>query len=146
MRLLAGQKEIAIEVGANDRPRVAGDPLRLRELLTILLDNSLKYSDPGDAVSVDVRSRDGKAVLQVSDTGHGIPEEALPRIFERFYRVDKARSRPDGRASAPEEGGTGLGLSIARWIADVHKGTIGIESEPGRGTVVTVGLPLASGG
>jgi signal transduction histidine kinase len=137
MRLLATPKEIAIEMGTNDAPRVAGDPLRLRELLTILLDNSLKYSDPGDAVSVNVRSEDGKAVLQVSDTGHGIPEEALPRIFERFYRVDKARSR--------EEGGSGLGLSIARWIADVHRGTIGIESAPGRGTVVTVGLPLASG-
>jgi signal transduction histidine kinase len=135
MQVLAGRRDIAVAVRENDRPRVEGDPLRLRELLTILLDNSLKYSDPGGAVSVDVRSQEGKAVLRVADSGHGIPQEALPRIFERFYRVDKARSR--------EEGGSGLGLSIARWIADVHRGTIGIESEPGRGTVVTVGLPLA---
>jgi signal transduction histidine kinase len=134
MRLLAAPKEITIAVTADDRPHVAGDPLRLRELLTILLDNSLKYSDPGDRVSVDVRAENGRAVLRVTDTGHGIPEEALPRLFERFYRADKARSR--------EQGGSGLGLSIARWIADVHRGTIGIESEPGRGTVVTVGLPL----
>jgi signal transduction histidine kinase len=135
MRLLAAPKEITIAVSADDRPHVAGDPLRLRELLTILLDNSLKYSDPGDRVSVDVRSENGRALLRVTDTGHGIAQEALPRLFERFYRADKARSR--------EQGGSGLGLSIARWIADVHRGTIGIESEPGRGTVVTVGLPLA---
>jgi signal transduction histidine kinase len=135
MRLLAGEKEISIDVRTNGDTVVAGDPLRLRELLTILLDNSLKYSDEGDSVTVDVRPQAGQGLLQVSDTGRGIPEEALPRIFERFYRADKARAR--------EMGGSGLGLSIAKWIADVHRGTIGIESEPGRGTTVTVGLPLA---
>jgi signal transduction histidine kinase len=105
-------------------------------LLTILIDNSLKYSDAGARVDVKVTGERGRAVVQVSDTGRGIPKEALPRIFERFYRADRARSR--------ELGGAGLGLAIARWITDTHRGTIGIESEAGRGTTVTVELPLVS--
>jgi signal transduction histidine kinase len=136
MRLLAEPRDISIEVQADGTTVVSGDPLRLRELITILLDNSLKYSDDGASVRVSVSPDAGRALLSVSDTGRGIPEDALPQIFERFYRADKARSR--------EMGGSGLGLSIARWIADVHKGTIGIESTPGSGTTVTVGLPLAT--
>jgi signal transduction histidine kinase len=136
MRLLAEPRDISIEVEADGSTVVSGDPLRLRELITILLDNSLKYSDDGASVRVRVSPDGARALLSVSDTGRGIPEEALPQIFERFYRADKARSR--------EMGGSGLGLSIARWIADVHKGTIGIESTPGSGTTVTVGLPLAT--
>jgi len=135
MRLLAEQRDISIAVDAGDETIVSGDPLRLRELITILLDNSLKYSEEGAAVTVRVRPDSGRAVLKVTDTGRGIPTEAMPKLFDRFYRADKARSR--------EMGGSGLGLSIAKWIADVHKGTIGIESIPGQGTTVTVGLPLA---
>jgi len=85
---------------------------------------------------VNVSGEHGKAVVRVSDTGRGIPKEALPRIFDRFYRADKARSR--------ELGGSGLGLAIARWIAETHKGSIQIDSEVGRGTTVTVELPLLS--
>jgi len=81
-----------------------------------------------------LRSPGGKALVRVSDTGHGIPAESLPHIFDRFYRVDKARSR--------EAGGTGLGLSIARWIAEAHGGSIHAESTPGEGTTMTVELPL----
>jgi signal transduction histidine kinase len=136
MRLLAEQRDISIAVDAGDETIVSGDPLRLRELITILLDNSLKYSEEGAAVTVRVRPDSGRAVLKVTDTGRGIPTEAMPKLFDRFYRADKARSR--------EMGGSGLGLSIAKWIADVHKGTIGIESIPGQGTTVTVGLPLAA--
>ena len=136
MKLLAEGRGIAIDLKAEGDPTVPGDALRLRELLTILLDNSLKYSDAGASVAVSVRTSGQKAVLQVSDSGHGIPAEALPRIFERFYRVDKARSR--------EVGGSGLGLSIAKWIAELHHGSIDIESTPGKGTTVTVGLPLAA--
>jgi signal transduction histidine kinase len=135
MRLLAEPRDISIEVDADGETLVSGDPLRLRELITILLDNSLKYSEEGAAVTVRVRPDAGRAVLAVSDTGRGIAPEAMPQVFDRFYRADKARSR--------EMGGSGLGLSIAKWIADVHKGTIGIESVPGLGTTVTVGLPLA---
>jgi signal transduction histidine kinase len=136
MRLLAEPRDISIAVDAGDETIVSGDPLRLRELITILLDNSLKYSEEGAAVTVRVRPDSGRAVLKVTDTGRGIPIEAMPKLFDRFYRADKARSR--------EMGGSGLGLSIAKWIADVHKGTIGIESTPGQGTTVTVGLPLAA--
>jgi signal transduction histidine kinase len=135
MRLLADPRDISIEVQADGETIVSGDPLRLRELITILLDNSLKYSEEGAAVTVRLHPDSGRAVLAVSDTGRGIPPEAVPKLFDRFYRADKARSR--------EMGGSGLGLSIAKWIADVHKGTIGIESAPGKGTTVTVGLPLA---
>jgi signal transduction histidine kinase len=136
MRLLAEAKGITIEVSGGADPAVPGDPVRLRELLTILLDNSLKYSDAGTSVAVEVTSEGETAVLRVSDAGHGIAAEELPRIFERFYRADKARSR--------ESGGSGLGLSIARWIAEAHGGSIEIESTPGQGTTVTVRLPLAT--
>ncbi len=137
MRLLADEKRISINAGSNGAVSVRGDPTRLRELVTILLDNSIKYSDPGASVHVSVHPLPGKASLQVTDTGRGIPKEALPNIFERFYRADKARSR--------QMGGAGLGLAIARWIVEVHGGTIGIRSEAGRGTTVTVDLPLAGG-
>jgi signal transduction histidine kinase len=137
MRLLADQSQIAVEAHTDGPAIVEGDELRLRELLTILIDNALKYSDAGARVDVNVSAAGGRAVVEVRDTGRGIPKEALPRIFERFYRADKARSR--------ELGGTGLGLAIARWTAESHGGTIRIDSEVGHGTVVTVELPLVSG-
>ncbi len=136
MRLLAEPKQITIEVQAGDALQVRGDPARLRELLMVLLDNAIKYSDAGAPVRVALQPLPGKARLQVSDSGRGIPPEALPHIFDRFYRVDKARSR--------EMGGSGLGLAIAKWIADSHEGTIHIESAPGAGTIVTVELPALS--
>lgn len=133
MRLLAEPKKITLETHASSSVVVRGDATRLRELLTVLLDNAIKYSDDGASVRLDVRRDDGKALVAVSDNGRGIPAAALPRIFDRFYRVDKARSR--------EMGGTGLGLAIAKWIVDCHKGTIGIDSAPGKGTTVRVELP-----
>ncbi len=136
MRLLAAENEITIDVQTQGSSIVEGDELRLRELLTILIDNSLKYSDAGGRVDVTVSGEHGKAVVRISDTGRGIPKESLPRIFDRFYRADKARSR--------ELGGSGLGLAIARWIAETHNGSIQIDSEVGRGTTVTVELPLLS--
>ncbi|TMC00670.1 MAG: hypothetical protein E6J42_00020 [Chloroflexi bacterium] len=136
MRLLSAEKQVSINAHADGPAIVEGDPLRLRQLLTILVDNSIKYSPAGAAVDVRARAAGERALLQVTDNGRGIPAEAVPQIFERFYRVDKARSR--------EMGGAGLGLSIARWIAETHGGSIDIQSEPGKGTTVTVALPLAS--
>jgi len=133
MRLLAGPKNISIEAQTAGPIHVTGDTTRLRELATILIDNAIKYSDPGAAVRVSVRAADGKARLQVTDSGRGIPPEALPHLFDRFYRADKARSR--------EMGGSGLGLAIAKWIAEAHGGSIRVESAPGTGATVTVELP-----
>lgn len=134
MGLLARPKGINIETEAESPLIVEGDEMRLRELLTILLDNAIKYSGDGASVRLRVAQRDGKAVATVADTGAGIPPEALPHIFDRFYRVDKARSR--------EMGGAGLGLAIAKWIAEAHKGSIRVDSALGRGTTVTVELPV----
>jgi signal transduction histidine kinase len=136
MRLLAARKQIAIESDTEGPVNVEGDDTRLRELLTILIDNSIKYSDEGSSVKVSVEESDGQAQLTVSDNGRGIPQEALPQIFDRFYRADKARSR--------EMGGTGLGLAIAKWIVDSHHGLIDIDSRPGEGTTVLVALPAKS--
>src|SRR5262249_9400772 len=98
-----------------------------------LLDNALKYTPEGGAVEVEVRRAAREAVVTVRDPGVGIPAEHMPHVFERFYRVDKARSRA--------EGGAGLGLSIARSVVVAHGGHIELTSPPGRGTVVTVTLP-----
>jgi signal transduction histidine kinase len=114
---------------------VAGDADRLKQLVLILLDNALKYAPQGGSVAVGVQPLarngvDGVAV-RVSDTGPGIPPEEVERIFERFYRVDRARGA----------GGSGLGLAIARWIVEEHQGTIEVESTPGQGSTFTVWLP-----
>jgi signal transduction histidine kinase len=136
MSLLAESRQIEIGLQADGPLKVKGDHDRLRELVVILLDNAIKYSDPGTSVQVQLQPISGRAQIQVSDEGRGIPQEALPHIFDRFYRVDKARSR--------EMGGAGLGLSIAKWIVDSHKGTIHVESEPQEGTRVAVELPVPS--
>ncbi|GGA59239.1 sensor histidine kinase YkoH [Kroppenstedtia guangzhouensis] len=121
----------SIQVSSEDDVQAQGDPEKLKQLLFILLDNALKYSE--DEVFVRVTSFDGGARVQVEDQGKGIPEEDQERVFERFYRVEKARSR--------ETGGSGLGLSIAKRIVEAHRGCLSLESEMGRGTVVTVRLP-----
>ena len=135
MRLLAEPKGISLDLNAGP-VTVRGDATRLRELVTILLDNAIKYSNPGTAVHVDLKRNGGTAELRVVDQGRGIEPGALPRIFDRFFRADKARSR--------EMGGTGLGLAIAKWITEAHNGTIAIDSTPGRGTAVTVELPASA--
>lgn len=135
MKLLAAQKQITVEAHTNGAATVTGDEQRLGELLLILLDNSIKYTDSGGRVDVTVGRMDGNVQVAVSDNGRGIPPESVPHVFDRFYRADKARSR--------EMGGTGLGLSIAKWIADGHNGRLAIQSAPGSGTTVTVELPAA---
>ncbi len=142
MRLLAEEQGVSLEVEV-DRPlRLDGDRDRLREMLVVLTDNAIKYTETGGKVRLEARrSPGGKATVRVTDTGQGIPAEALPHVFDRFYRVDKARSRPVERPAGREAGGTGLGLAIARWIAEAHGGRIRLESTAGVGTAVTVELP-----
>jgi two-component system, OmpR family, phosphate regulon sensor histidine kinase PhoR len=113
---------------------ISADPTRLQEILYNLLDNAVKYSAPGAEIRLHAQRRDGQVALTVSDTGVGIGPDDLPRIFERFYRVDKARSS--------ELGGTGLGLSIVKHIAQLHGGSVEAESEPGHGTTIRVLLPV----
>jgi heavy metal sensor kinase len=130
-RVLAG--EVQLKLGAIDAVRVMGDSDRLKQLMLNLITNAIKYTPAGGSVAISVSHEAGYALLQVSDTGIGIPKEDLPLIFDRFYRVDKARDR--------QKGGAGLGLSIARWIAEAHRGRIWAESEPGQGTTFYVQLP-----
>ncbi|MBI4269569.1 MAG: HAMP domain-containing protein [Candidatus Rokubacteria bacterium] len=118
-------------------PPVSGDRDRLAQILINLVDNAVKYTPEGGRVTVSARpAADGRVEVAVADTGVGIPPTDLPRITERFYRVDKARSR--------ELGGTGLGLAIVKHLVLAHAGELAIESTPGRGTTVRVTLPPAA--
>ncbi len=116
-------------------PAVNGDRERIEQVLMNIVSNAIKYTPDGGKIAVSAGAAEGRVWAKVADNGIGIPEKDLPRLFERFYRVDKARSR--------ESGGTGLGLSIAREILSQHKGEIRIESVSGQGTTVTVTLPAA---
>lgn len=108
---------------------------RLKELLFNLMGNGIKYSENGGTVSTRIAIQDGKAVISVQDNGIGIPEEDQSRVFERFYRVEKGRARKNG--------GTGLGLAIVKHITQLYGGTVGLESEVGKGSTFTVTLPLS---
>ena len=112
---------------------IRGDETQLTSMFANLVENAVKYTPPGGKVDVEGESSEDEVVVRVSDSGIGIPEGSLPRIFERFYRVDKARSK--------ETGGTGLGLSIVRHVAEKHGGTVAVESSVGEGTTFTVRLP-----
>lgn len=112
--------------------RTLGDASALRRLLLIVIDNAVKYTPEGE-ITVRLSSANGRPEIQVSDTGVGISESDLSRVFERFYRADKSRNR--------DSGGAGLGLSIAKWIADVHQGAIEATSEPNRGSTFLITLP-----
>ena len=132
------EKKLSLDVAVEpDVPVIRADATRLQEVLYNLLDNALKYSLPNGKVRLEASRRDDQVVLGVSDTGVGIAQPDLPRIFERFYRADKARSR--------ELGGTGLGLSIVKHIAQMHGGTVEAESKIGEGTTIRVILPVNNG-
>ena len=126
---------IELIIGEEDQAVILGDADRIKQLMINLVDNAIKYTPQGGRVTLGLRHTEREAVLTVADTGMGIPAEDLAHIFERFYRVDKARSRTAG--------GTGLGLSIVQWIAQAHGGRIDVQSEIGKGTTFTVRLPLA---
>jgi heavy metal sensor kinase len=133
MRPLAEAKGLRLHASSDGLLPIRGDGARLRQVFYNVLDNAIKYTPEGGAVTVEFGRRERAAVVTVSDTGVGIPEEHLPRVFDRFYRVDKARSRA--------QGGTGLGLSIARSIVTAHGGNIELTSLLGKGTTCTVTLP-----
>ena len=133
-RLEAKQLKPHLDV-PEDLPLLEADENRLQEVIYNLLDNAVKYSQPGGTVSLRAAVDGDRMRISVSDEGIGISESDLPRIFERFYRADKARSR--------ELGGTGLGLSIVKHIAQLHGGNVEAESEPGQGTTISVLLPVS---
>lgn len=131
---LADSKQIRLHLKAPDSLLVMGDSQRLSQLLYILLDNAIKYTPNNGEVWLLLSKEGNELCMKVKDTGIGIKKEDHNHIFERFYRVDKSRTR--------QIGGHGLGLSIAKWIVETHKGTINISSEIGKGTEFTIRIPL----
>jgi len=126
---------VTLRIGAEDQVQVVGDRDRIKQALLNLGVNALQYTPPGGYVTLGLEQRDGYACLLVSDTGEGIVEEDLTRIFDRFYRADRSRSR--------HSGGAGLGLSIVKWVAEAHAGHATVASVPGRGSTFAIWLPLA---
>jgi two-component system, OmpR family, sensor kinase len=128
------EKNVEVMVTAVDQVCVLGDADRLKQLLLILIDNAIKYTPAGGQINLSLSTSRGWAYMDVTDTGIGIPAEDIPYVFDRFYRVDKAR----GRA----QGGSGLGLAIAKWIAHAHGGNISVKSQVGEGTTFSIALPV----
>ncbi len=127
----AEKKEFVLDL--NFKENIVADSNKIKELLVILLDNSIKYTEEGDSITIKTQKKDNKAILEVMDTGIGISKEAQKHIFERFYREEKSRDR--------EKGGMGLGLSIAYNIVKLHKGTIKVDKNRKKGTNMIVKLP-----
>ena len=115
-------------------PSLRADPMAVRQIVTNLVENAIRHTPSGGTITVYTRSEHGSVQLGVRDTGSGIPAEHLPRVFERFYRVDPARSR--------DAGGTGLGLAIVKHLVEAHGGTVSADSEPSGGTVVVASFPV----
>jgi two-component system phosphate regulon sensor histidine kinase PhoR len=131
---MAQNKRITMRVTGESPIRMIADAEKLTQVLVNLLDNAVKYTDEGGAIDVAINARDRLVTIHVSDTGIGIPYLDQDRIFERFYRVDRARSRALG--------GTGLGLSIVKHIVEAHGGRVSVESRLGKGSTFTVTIPL----
>jgi signal transduction histidine kinase len=130
-------KDLEFSLEAPEAPlRVFIDGDRMQQVLYNLIENAIRYTDPGGKIRVRVSSAPTEATIEVSDTGIGIPEANLPFVFERFYRSDRAR-----RA---HPGGSGLGLSIVQWIVQAHKGRVAVTSRVGEGATFTVKLPLVT--
>ncbi|MFP4407064.1 MAG: sensor histidine kinase [Spirochaetaceae bacterium] len=130
---LLRERSASVEIDAPEELTVNAHPHLLIQALTNLIDNGVKYSDPGGTVRLRGRRENGVIRLEVEDTGWGIPVRDQERVFERFYRVDRSRTR--------ERGGTGLGLSIVRHVALMHGGTVSLKSTPGEGSTFSIQLP-----
>jgi signal transduction histidine kinase len=133
--IVARQKNVKVSVDEFEESPVVGDATLIRQLIMIVLDNAVKFTDAGGAVHVRVSMHEGAPTFSVEDTGMGIKPEELSRVFQRFFRGEAARSRTDG---------AGLGLSIASWIAREHGAEISLTSEPGKGTKVIIRFPRAT--
>ena len=134
---IAEKNGIVLRLEAEEAFLVASSPTRLQQLFGNLVENAIKYNKPQGRVTVTLQRQRNMVLVKVKDTGIGIPQEHLPRLFERFYRVDSSRSR--------EIGGTGLGLSIVKHLAGLYHGDVSVESVVGEGSVFTVRLPLLEG-
>jgi len=134
-KVIAKQKGVEVKVEEFEEAPVIGDPTLIRQLIMILLDNAVKFTDAGGEITVGVAMRDTVPTLVVEDTGIGIRHEELSHVFQRFFRGENARSRTDG---------AGLGLSIASWIAREHGAEIALQSKPSKGTKVIVTFPKAA--
>jgi two-component system phosphate regulon sensor histidine kinase PhoR len=131
-RAAAADVKLELELTPDDI-RTLGDAFRLKQAIINLVDNAIKYNRPGGSVRVTAEADESRLVIRVQDSGIGIPHVDQQRIFDRFYRVDKSRSRA--------QGGSGLGLAIVKKIVEDHGGTISVESTPGEGSTFTIGLP-----
>jgi heavy metal sensor kinase len=133
MKVVADKKDVDLQISELEDVRLKGDELKLRRMLLNIVENGIKYSHIGGKVSVSSYVNDGYAKIDVKDDGIGISEEDIKYVFDRFYRADRSRKR---------ESGSGLGLSISRWIAEAHKGSIEVKSQPVQGSMFTIKLPL----
>jgi len=133
------KERVEVRLGQEDQARVMGDRDRLKQVLLNLMSNAIEYTPPGGTVTLGLACVGDWARVTVSDTGPGIPQDELPHIFERFYRVDRSRRRTG-------QGGAGLGLSIAYWITRSHEGRLEVASEVGKGTTFSVWLPQSGSG
>jgi heavy metal sensor kinase len=136
MRILAHEKSISLRISTEGAVYIEGDRTRLQQVIVNLIDNAIKYTPQGGTVDVGIKREADKAILEVSDNGVGIPSNAISHVFERFYRVDKARSRASG--------GCGLGLSIVKAICTAHDAEIGVSSKEGRGSCFRVEFSLVA--
>jgi heavy metal sensor kinase len=132
--ILASSKNIEVALTSNSEAHIAGDHARLIQLFRALVSNAVQYTDPGGRITISSEISARSVCVKVGDTGIGIPRESIARIFDRFYRVEQARTRASG--------GSGLGLTIAKWIAELHHATITVESSPGKGSEFTVCFPI----
>ena len=131
---LAQKRKQTVELRIEDDCEMFADPGKLAQVCYNIIENASKYTPDGGSITVHLRREGRDAVLDIADTGVGIPPEDVPHVFDRFYRVDKARSR--------DTGGTGLGLSIVQQIVRLHAGSVTVQSELGKGTTFTVQLPV----
>ena len=137
LTVLAEDRGVRLSCEADSVPPILGDAQWLKQALINLLDNALRYTSPGGAVTVRLHKAGRELAVSVEDTGHGIEPEHLPHLFARFYRSDWARAK--------DSGGTGLGLPIVQGIAEAHGGAVTVTSQVGKGSIFTLHLPIPTG-